>query len=104
MGDNQSIRREIKVAILLVLGQVAKEDAGCGARGELMGCSGGKVRITQAAKDAEMIIGGWRAKKGLVGSGKGNGPCRVTIQKISGGMEGFNPVGQRSTSLDQQGA
>jgi hypothetical protein len=61
-GDDQTVCLEIKAAVTFVVGRVAQEDTPGGAWGELMWCSGSRVRVARTAKDAQMLVGGHRTK------------------------------------------
>jgi hypothetical protein len=54
--DDQAVCQEIKAAIAFVISRVVQEDTSGGPRGELMGRSGGDLRITCTTEDSEVLI------------------------------------------------
>jgi hypothetical protein len=64
LGDDQAVCREIKAAIVFVVGRVAQEDTPGGAWGELMWCNGSRVRVARTTKDVQMLVGGRGTKQG----------------------------------------
>jgi hypothetical protein len=60
---------EIKATITFVIRGVAKKDTPGGPRGEFVRHSGGSIRVTRVAKDAQMLVRRSKAKEGEVRTG-----------------------------------
>jgi hypothetical protein len=56
LRNDQTVCGEIQAMIALVIRGVAKEDTRGGRRGELVGHCGSSVRVTRAAKEAQMLV------------------------------------------------
>lgn len=69
-GNNDFICRKIKTPVPSVMGGIPQKKTRSGARGEFVRGGGGDIRITSAAENAKVGIGGWMAKQGLVGETK----------------------------------
>lgn len=64
--NNDPVRSEVKTPVPFVIVRIAKEDAQRGTRSQLVGGSGGEVRIASATKDTKMIEHRRRAEEGLM--------------------------------------
>jgi hypothetical protein len=67
--DDDAMGEVVKAAIPLVVRRVIEEKTTSGARGYLVGSSGGGVGIVGTTEDTKVVIGGGCAKKGKVGCG-----------------------------------
>ena len=67
------------------------EHAGVRAGHKLVCTSGGKVGVTQAAEDAEVVIGGWRAMEKLVGSSELARTARPAVEQVGDRGESVGP-------------
>jgi hypothetical protein len=85
--DDQAVCREIKAAIAFVISRVAQEDTSGGLMGELMGRSGGGVRITCTTEDAEVLVRGCGAKESDMSAGNTDRLRGEMVQQIHSGVE-----------------
>ena len=102
--DDQAVCGEIKAAIAFVFGRVAKENTPGGPGTELIGSGGGGVRITRIAKNSDVLVGRWRAKKGHVRTSRLNRLGGETIEKVCRGVKPLSPVASRKMCLKEQSA
>jgi hypothetical protein len=65
-------------------------------------CSGGSVRVTRAAKDAQMLVCQSRAEEGEVQIGSLNHRRWKTVQQVGGSVKTLNPITPQKGSLDKQ--
>jgi hypothetical protein len=91
-GDDDAVCKEVMATIAFMVFRETKEDTFSRTGGKFMWHCGGKVRITTTAKNSEMIICGWCAKKGLVGGTVLKGFGGVKIKKMSGSAKEFSPI------------
>jgi hypothetical protein len=102
--DDQTICGEIKTAITFVIIGVGKEDTPGRAMSELMRCGCSSVRVTRAAENWEMLIGGHGPEKGNVQTHNINSLCRKVVQEVCSCVQSFSPITSRKGSLDKQSA
>ena len=101
--DDDAVSDEVETPVPLVIRGVPEEDAADGARGKLMRGGGRGVRVAGAPKHAKVIVGGG-AEQGEVGGGVANRLGGKAVQEISGGGEGFHPVGSWEGGLKEETA
>ena len=69
-----------------------------------MGGSGRQVRVTFAAKDAKVVVGGHGAKEGSVWCGEPERLGGQNVEKVGGCLQSFDPVGGWKGGLKQKAA
>jgi hypothetical protein len=90
--DDQAVCREIKAAIAFVISRVVQEDTSGGPRGELMGRSGGDVRITCTTEDSEVLVRGCGAKESDMRAGNTDRLRGEMVKQIHSGVEPLSPI------------
>ena len=65
-----------------------------------MGCRRGEVGVTPTTKDSQIGVIWMSEKEGLIGCTKLESFGGVEIEKVGGGVEGFNPVRRQHASLE----
>ena len=66
--------------------------------------SGCHIGVAPATKDAEMVIGRWRAVQRHVRHGHVQCLGREEVEEVRGGGQGLDPVVGRQTGLEQERA
>jgi len=69
-----------------------------------VGGGGRQVRVTFAAKDANVVVGGHGAKEGSVWCGEPERVGGQNVKKVGGCLQSFDPVGRRHAGLEQKRA
>jgi hypothetical protein len=87
-----------------VIGRVAEKDAGDRTRGELVSGGGYLIRITQAAKHAQMVVIGWCAEKTFEWSAGRGRMAWSTVNQMCGRGERLGPVGIWHAGMDEEAA
>jgi len=100
--DDDSIGRKIKTLVAFVIGRITKKNTQDRPRCKFVGRGSGNVGITTTPKNPKMVIGGRMTKEGLIWCRKLKSGCGVTIEEISGGVEGLNPIGRRKMGLKKK--
>ena len=89
--DDQSVGGEIKAAVSFMMSGITQENTQGRPRGKFMCGSGGQVRITLATKDAQMVIGGRLAEKGMVRCGFLQCLARQNVDQVGGCLQRLDP-------------
>jgi hypothetical protein len=90
--------------IATVVWGVTKEDAGDGARSELVGCGGRGVRIAETSKDAEARVVWRRLEEKMVRSVVVSWTAGPEVEKKGGSGEGFSPEARRDGGMEEERA
>ena len=82
-----------------MFGRVAEKHAHGGARRKLVRSDGRKVRVTLAAKNAKVRVGGGNTKERKKRCGKIESFGGLAIEKVGSGVKSLNPVRGREAGL-----
>jgi hypothetical protein len=99
MGDQETMRGEVKTKVPFVIRRVPVEDAAGRESTKLMGSRARKVGVARTPKNMKMVIGGSGAKKGNTGCRCTSRRSRKTIKKVGGGVEALSPVASKNIGL-----
>jgi len=103
-GDQDLARGEVKAAIPLVVRGVPEKHTPSRTGHQLVGSSGGGVRIARTLEDTEVMVTRRGAKKSVLWSGGWGSSGGQAVEQVGGSVEALCPEANRKRGLEQKGA
>ena len=103
-GDQDRARGEVKAAIPLVVRGVPEKHTPSRTGHQLVGSSGGGVRIARTPEDMNVVISRRGTEKRVVRSGSRGSSGRKAVEQVGGSVKALSPEAWRKRGLKQKGA